>query len=678
MRYKLDSNGFIKYVLFGCYTGGCAEYTGAVPSGYSDLVDWANNACINAYYLDENGNLVLDVQRQNYLQTLHEQQAIDYSPVLHNELFATNEVIEAQYKKNTVSGTIIEITDARNISPMVRITGLTGNSLSVFAQTKNMLRNDAESQSINGLVFTRKDGNIAITGTSTAPVEYILSDGGTEPLFALLAGRNYYLNTGGLSCELLYFNGETTEQVYTGTGGVINLSESKRVTQVKLKFGAYHSLDVVLTPRLNVGTSSVAYEECQTKVYNIELPEHEEDAVIVIGEGLAVLYSGDSTSVVGRQNMGLLNGYNMIYTSQGNALEITYTTNEFLVDDMAFLQGTSTTTGKFKILEDGSIVATNGQFSGELVCTALYVADGAEVKGLKVGENVEMSPGGVITWDELPGDVASTSDILDPDDVTTITQNAIKTGNIIIGGLIYDKTITGKQVILGVNSDGNLQVGTPKGYASYKDLNLYAGPGGTIKLFPDAAGTNSTDMFRIHTYGADFGVPVFCYELSATEFSCDSIETNGNVDIGGELYCKDSYTSTVSYNPNMYVGTGGRIRRTTETSSREVKDDIILLQDEDLKAEKLYDAEVVQFKYKPDVLPETDMRYRINMPGFIVEDLEKVYPIAVDKDENGKPFGWNYRYMIPSMLKLIQDQKKEIEELKTAINEIKNMIGGTV
>ena len=56
MRYKLDSNGFIKYVLWGCYTGGCAEYTGAVPSGYSDLVDWADNACINAYYLDENGN----------------------------------------------------------------------------------------------------------------------------------------------------------------------------------------------------------------------------------------------------------------------------------------------------------------------------------------------------------------------------------------------------------------------------------------------------------------------------------------------------------------------------------------------------------------------------------------------------------------------------------------------
>ena len=90
-----------------------------------------------------------------------------------------------------------------------------------------------------------------------------------------------------------------------------------------------------------------------------------------------------------------------------------------------------------------------------------------------------------------------------------------------------------------------------------------------------------------------------------------------------------------------------------------------------MNAEKLYDAEVVQFKYKPDVLPETDMRYRMDLPGFIVEDLEQVYPVAVDKDENGKPFAWNTRYMIPPMLKLIQDQKKEIEQLKLDVEALK-------
>ena len=79
---------------------------------------------------------------------------------------------------------------------------------------------------------------------------------------------------------------------------------------------------------------------------------------------------------------------------------------------------------------------------------------------------------------------------------------------------------------------------------------------------------------------------------------------------------------------------------------------------------------MVQFKYKEGILPEEDMRYRVDLPGLIVEDLEKVYPIAVDKDENGKPFGWNAQYLIPPMLQLIQQQKKEIEALKLRIERL--------
>ena len=48
--------------------------------------------------------------------------------------------------------------------------------------------------------------------------------------------------------------------------------------------------------------------------------------------------------------------------------------------------------------------------------------------------------------------------------------------------------------------------------------------------------------------------------------------------------------------------------------------------------------------------------------------MEKQYPIAVDyiKDKKGKeiPENWNDRYLIPPMLKLIQEQKQEIDILK--------------
>ena len=51
------------------------------------------------------------------------------------------------------------------------------------------------------------------------------------------------------------------------------------------------------------------------------------------------------------------------------------------------------------------------------------------------------------------------------------------------------------------------------------------------------------------------------------------------------------------------------------------------------------------------------------VPGFIAEEVADVYPIACEYDGN-KPESWNMKFIIPAMLKLIQDQKKEIEALK--------------
>lgn len=86
MRFELDDNGYVKTVLWGCYTGECAEYTGEVPDGYSTLLEWADNAYINAYYLDSNGNLVLDQARETELKEIYAQQEKDNSPVSHKEL----------------------------------------------------------------------------------------------------------------------------------------------------------------------------------------------------------------------------------------------------------------------------------------------------------------------------------------------------------------------------------------------------------------------------------------------------------------------------------------------------------------------------------------------------------------------------------------------------------------
>lgn len=143
------------------------------------------------------------------------------------------------------------------------------------------------------------------------------------------------------------------------------------------------------------------------------------------------------------------------------------------------------------------------------------------------------------------------------------------------------------------------------------------------------------------------------------------------------VQCQPTYDNTNSYATNMYVGNTGLYSRTTKTSSRTIKHDIKPVEDEDLKPENLYELPVVQFKYnQEDVnLDENDCRYDKNLIGFIIEDMDEKFPIAVDKpSDNVKDWSWNDQYMIPAMLKLIQDQKKEIDKLKDKVEMLERQV----
>ena len=69
-------------------------------------------------------------------------------------------------------------------------------------------------------------------------------------------------------------------------------------------------------------------------------------------------------------------------------------------------------------------------------------------------------------------------------------------------------------------------------------------------------------------------------------------------------------------------------------------------------------------KTSPDYIDKGDQRYNTDVCGFIAEEMNNVYPIACEYNENGEPENWNERYVIPPMLALIQEQHEEIESLK--------------
>lgn len=104
-----------------------------------------------------------------------------------------------------------------------------------------------------------------------------------------------------------------------------------------------------------------------------------------------------------------------------------------------------------------------------------------------------------------------------------------------------------------------------------------------------------------------------------------------------------------------------------ESSSRQYKHDIKPIVSKELNPQNLYDIEVVQFIYNDNHISSKDQRFHKKIPGFIAEDVYKHYPIAVNL-KNGRPEDWNHRYILPPMLKLIQEQHDEIEALKARID----------
>ena len=145
------------------------------------------------------------------------------------------------------------------------------------------------------------------------------------------------------------------------------------------------------------------------------------------------------------------------------------------------------------------------------------------------------------------------------------------------------------------------------------------------------------------------------------------------------LYSTRAKEAETTAKTNCYISTEGLISKTSTTSSKRFKDNITEDIEKELDPNKLYDIKVVQFKYKKDYFKnKDDIRYRKNLIGFIAEDIYEKYPIAADfhYEDDGKVVvdTWNEQYLIPPMIKLIQDQKKEIDNMRLEINELKKSV----
>ena len=192
------------------------------------------------------------------------------------------------------------------------------------------------------------------------------------------------------------------------------------------------------------------------------------------------------------------------------------------------------------------------------------------------------------------------------------------------------------------------------------DTFLYANPG-SDGLFISSIGRGIMRRLQLNgSSGTTLGSNTLAVGGTA---SIDSDAT-----IAGNIRSVGTASTTTSSTANMYINSSSGLMARSTASSQRYKHDIANLTDvPELDPKALYELPVRAFRFNQDYLPETDDRSDVLVPGFIAEEVDAIYPAAVDYS-NGQVETWNDRMLVPGLLALIQDLNNRVKELEAKLS----------
>lgn len=676
MRYILNDEGYIEEIAFGvasieCKDKTCTEYTGEIPTGYASLQEWASKEIdkLNAWKIIE-GNLVFDNAKYLELKELWEKQAEDNRPVYHKEIFEMKQQIEdisdiseSQYQKATATGKVITVDNVKKAYPKVKITDINPYSFSkvdLIATGKNLLKNEAVLQKIDGVNFTpNRDRSITIQGTTATTnktatgtnveinIEYNIAgtSSNTSAFLCFKKGINYYLS--GLEnqkIKMYYFNGTDRTEIYSGSGGAIKFTDSdKLVTQIVLITGGSSS-KLTIYPMLVIGTSAAPYETYTSSMLSIDFKEYIESGFflgsntflgsnaflkgtkinyILIEKNTIYVSVNNEEHKIGSGNVILFDGYDVLYTMQDTTLEVNYCINALEVDNLDFMRGKKTTTNKFKVLADGSIEAHDGNFSGTVTATAGKIG-GCEISDGKL-QVPSANISGTLSADKINGGTITASTI--KLEGVSLSPSASKLGGwSASSNRLYSNS---SKVASSLYSNGNFILGGNYGMAKF-----------------------DTNPVRITT--ADKLLISDSYSASEMANSNDTISIR-------------AFSGTVHINSNYGVYAGSN--RLDGSSSRAIKENIKPIDPK--YVDEIYKEVNKMPLYTYDYLDKYGDKDDF---GFIIEDIENTClnrTLKINKnpdDEKVKNYGT--LELNKMNLLLIKELMKKNEELENRIKDL--------
>lgn len=181
--------------------------------------------------------------------------------------------------------------------------------------------------------------------------------------------------------------------------------------------------------------------------------------------------------------------------------------------------------------------------------------------------------------------------------------------------------------------------------------------------------SDTTIWGAFRTYGGTniHGVSHFYNQIYADEASrfYKQIYVDGKAYLTGGINSTGVYNNTTTRSANVYIDGSGNFWHVTSSSKR-YKEEIEKVRDFDCR--QILDAEVYQYRYHKDYVDDHDLKI-----GFVVEQLQESFPEAVQY-ENDLPEMWNINTMFPALVKVVQDQQKEIELLKEEVKALRSEV----
>lgn len=289
--------------------------------------------------------------------------------------------------------------------------------------------------------------------------------------------------------------------------------------------------------------------------------------------------------------------------------------------------------------------------------TATEIAAGA-VTAVKIAT-------GTITANEIAAGAITAAKI----DVNAMTAKNIYTaasGNrIIMGPTVY---YTEPRIVFDVDGTG----------ASANDPSIRGAATGLI-IHGGTNGSASTSISMASSAGQPDRITQSASNTTSTvtavlDASFDRLQVSGNVTVDKVLGVTGVINSVGTFNA-ANISTGKALRIAAATGNYELRGDAASsvrykLDVSDvgevahLDPRKLLKLPVRSFRYKPDYLEATDPRAGAQLPGFLAEEVQAIYPAAADVNEDGTAENWSERFVIPAMLALIQDAHRRLTALE--------------